>query len=597
MRDSRMLLFCMVLVASVCGSAVAQSIKATASTNRCLLDEVLTIRVEVKNPTQASSPVPPQTTDFDIVLSPGAANPAVSRNQFFINGRGSSSVTYTYVFEACPQRAGKLTIPPFTLKDGGKTYESRPIVIQVAGGNRQRDFFCKVVVPRKTVYIGEPVQLRLEAWIRKYSQRGLGTLTGKIMANIIDLRRSQFGVFQGVAAMIQFDRQDGVRAKAGKVKQTNDYYVYKWTQTVYPTSLGSLDCGDIRLACEYPVQLSRGVFGGLQHQKSARRLLATATSPKLNVKPVPLEGRPADYNGAVGRFTIDTTASPTRVPMGDPITLTLTIHGSVPLQRVGAPELEQVESLTKDFGVSAESLAGELKPGRKEFSLTIRALRENVTEIPPIPMSHFDPDNGRYETAWSQAIPIEVLPVQRLALSAGTETDAATNGELTPLLETTDGLQANHVDADAILADQTGGFGVVAVALLGLMPVVYLAMWFVTRRSAYFRENIALRRRRRAYGQAKRRVARTGGDGRELGGAVLTYVADRCDVPSAGLTRADAVALLVGREVSPETADRFDAFLADQEHARYAGGSAGDGRRMAAEAREILDQLERCDLS
>ena len=83
----------------------------------------------------------------------------------------------------------------------------------------------------------------------------------------------------------------------------------------------------------------------------------------------------------------------------------------------------------------------------------------------------------------------------------------------------------------------------------------------------------------------------------ELGGAVLSYVADRCDVPAAGLTRTDVASLLDEREVPAETADRLDAFLADLEHARYAGGAAGDAKCMAAEAAEILGQLERWDLS
>ncbi len=597
MRDRRMPLICAGLLLIGCAPAAAQSITVTPSSNRCQQGDVLTIRVVVKNPTQASTPVPPKTPEFVIALDPGVAQPSVSKQQFFINGRGSSSVTYTYVYEASPRRAGKLTIPPFILKDGGKTYKSQPITIRVGAGKPQRDFFCKVVAPRETVYVGEPVELRLEAWMLKYSQANLGTLSAQSMGNAIDLRRSRFGLFQDVAGIIEFDREDAEPAQGEKIKKADAYYVYKWTQTVYPTSPGPLDCGDIRLTCEYPVLLGRGPFGRLQHQQSARRLLAAATAPKLTVEAVPLEGRPPDYNGAVGRFAIRTSASPTRAPVGDPITLSLILHGSVPLHRISAPKLDQIAALTKDFSVSGESLAGELKPGRKEFSVTIRALREDVTEIPPIPMSHFDPDKGAYATVWSKAIPLEVLPVQRLALVAAPETATPAGGELTPLLQTTDGLQANHVDIQALLADQKGGFGAGAAALLGLMPIAYLVTWFVTRRSAFARVNAALRRRRRAYGQAKRSLGRSDGDSRDLGGTLLTYVADRCGAPAAGLTRADALALLTEREVAAETAERFDAFLADLEQATYAGGAMGDEQRMATEAREVLDQLERCDLS
>ena len=54
----------------------------------------------------------------------------------------------------------------------------------------------------------------------------------------------------------------------------------------------------------------------------------------------PRDGRPLEYRGAVGRFDIGVTAAPTRVAVGDPITVTLRVTDS------GTPELTYDETVT-----------------------------------------------------------------------------------------------------------------------------------------------------------------------------------------------------------------------------------------------------------
>ena len=46
----------------------------------------------------------------------------------------------------------------------------------------------------------------------------------------------------------------------------------------------------------------------------------------------PLTGRPAQFSDIVGSYTIAVTAAPTKVPVEEPITLRITIHGTGPSQ-------------------------------------------------------------------------------------------------------------------------------------------------------------------------------------------------------------------------------------------------------------------------
>ncbi|MFQ5411700.1 MAG: BatD family protein [Phycisphaerae bacterium] len=593
MHEVRFILIGLAIVVSFAGPVSGQMIRAEASSRKCVIDEVLTVQVEVVNPKQATTPMPEASDDFEIRLSPGEAQPAVFTRQSWNNGRFSSIVKHTYTFDLRPLRTGRLTVPSFVLKGAGGAIRTKPITILVGKSGGLPNLFCKVVSQSEEIYVGEPVDLALEIWVRRYRQRGLGSLNESVTWRLGVSSASRYGVFEEATANGPMVRGDRYTSEQGV---TDDYFVYIWKTTVYPKQAGPLDLGDIVIAWNYPTEVGRVILG-YQHLRNPRRLRASPSMPRLEVKPIPLDGRPADYNGAIGRFSIYATAKPTEVPLGDPITLTLVINGEASLDRVGAPKLKQVQALTRDFEISGESLAGEVQFERKIFSLTIRALREDVQAIPPIPMSFFDPRVGRYETTWSKPIPVKILPINRLALSTGGESTVAAPAVLTPLVETMDGLQANFTDIDAILADQSGGFGRGAGVLMATLPIVYLATWFVTRRSERFREDVALRRRRYAYRNAKKSLRGSGREASAVSGIVLTYVADRCNVPAAGLTCADARALLSERGIPEETRKALDSFLSSLEQARYAGGAAVVADEPATEARRLIDELERCDLT
>ncbi len=106
------------------------------------------------------------------------------------------------------------------------------------------------------------------------------------------------------------------------------------------------------------------------------------------------------------------------------------------MELVQAPPLSELPSLTADFKVADESLAGFVKDETKVFSTTIRPRREGITEIPAIRFSFFDPDTESYKTVSSRPIAITVNKSESLALDAivgnsrtsGDREDAASTG-------------------------------------------------------------------------------------------------------------------------------------------------------------------------
>lgn len=595
MSRARIAIISIACLSAARGSAVAQQISAQISSQRAEVGEVLTLRVTLSNFTQEVEPTAPESDDFEI--RPASSTPSRSERSFFDGRKLTRQIDLTYAYLVRPLRQGRLVVPSFTVSAGGRSLGTDPIRIEVENAPLGTFFLCEVKSSAKSIYVGQPLKLTLLLWARTF-QQGRVSLSAQQMLNQFNLRQSLLGVF-GDADLRRVRVVQ--RRRAEEDGSTHNFYVYSVDLTMSPSKSGPLDFGRIELLYNYPIELERSEgFGFLMNDRwniaRSRVVVSQPELPNVEVKAIPLANRPPDFNGALGQCTIAAEAKPTSVPVGDPITLTLTIRTKGDQDQLSAPRLDQVEALTRDFEVPPESLAGEVGPTGKVFNLTIRPLHEDVTEVPPIPMSYFDPQLGKFGTAWSAPIPLTVTPAERLTLSLDART--ATAGRTAPLVETTEGLLANFADPQAVLSDQSGQLGVHIWGLLGAMPVVYLCTWLVQRRVMRLRSDASLRRRSRAYAHARRALRTDNGAASrvDVAGALLSYIADRCNVPSGGMTRADAARLLGDRAVPEGTARAVNAFLESLEQSQYGRVDASGGNDHVSTARKLVDELERLKL-
>src|SRR5262249_17243038 len=101
------------------------------------------------------------------------------------------------------------------------------------------------------------------------------------------------------------------------------FQVVHFQTTVIPLRSASLTLGPAALRLNV---LNRRRTGGFNDQffddffGTERRPVDVRSEPlTLNVLPLPDEGKPADFSGAVGTFNLQVNASPTELNAGDPI--------------------------------------------------------------------------------------------------------------------------------------------------------------------------------------------------------------------------------------------------------------------------------------
>ncbi|MBN2592705.1 MAG: BatD family protein, partial [Sedimentisphaerales bacterium] len=303
----------------------------------------------------------------------------------------------------------------------------------------------------------------------------------------------------------------------------------------------------------------------------------------------PDEGKPAQFYGLVGQYTISASATPTQVNIGDPITLTIKIGGSKYLKPVQWPALEDVPEMAENFKIPTQKASPAIEDSFKVFTQTIRANNDQVTEIPPIPLAYFDAEQGRYVTATTEPIKLEVAPTKILTNADLEGSDfVPVNKEIEAIKK---GLSANYDDLETLngmsfsplAALASPGYTVIwAVPLLGFVSSLFIKL--ISHTSP---EKIAARRRRQACGKAlgqlkKLRVegvppSNRGQDARDtvrqneqLVSIMKNYIGEKFDRMAGSLTPDDCYDAIIAATGDSQSADRYKTIIAGFEAGRYA---------------------------
>ena len=427
-----------VLIIGIAGSsAFAGDVSMSLSSREAYVGSPIQLQISINNAKDYEQPTLP---DIDGIEMRSAGAPSQSSQVTIINGRRSESRSVVLRYLITPRRAGTFEIPAMTFKVDGKDMKTEAIKLIATKSETGDLLFVELVGKKEKVFVGQPLDMTLRIYIKPYrdQEHKLTLSEGNMWDMISD--QTTWGSFQNRIEELTNNRQ---RPGGEEVLHDNGqgeeraYYMYEINAKVYPTKAGKISGDDIQIVVNYPTALGRSrdpfdsffgdsPFGGSFMSRpssnrlsiaSSRPVVADATVDATEVLPVPTQGRPADYRGAVGQYNIVTQASPLNVRAGDSITLNLGIVGTGPMELVQAPPLSELPEL-KQFKVSNQPLAGYVKDDSKVFSTTIRPRKAGITEIPAIPFSFFNPETEQFETVHSAPIAITVGKAESLALDA-----------------------------------------------------------------------------------------------------------------------------------------------------------------------------------
>lgn len=592
----RILPLLLMLVVARLAAAADPLVEAGFSAEQTLVGQPIQLEVAV---TDATKVEPIQLPDIE-GLKYEELEPA-SRTTLDVQ-RGVRRQTITYRFNIVPTKSGVFTIPPISISVDGRQYSTEEHTLTVPASGPP--VIVEIIASKASAFVGEPISLTLRILIKPYREPRLNvTLDEGDMWGMVDLQESAWGEFesilQGMSARDQ--RPTGrpqVRALDATTNET--YYAYELRKTLWPRSTGVLDPGEISVVMTYPTRLERTIARLVL--AGSRVIKTRAEAPAVEIRPIPTEGRPPEFRGAVGQFTISASAKPIDVAVGEPVTLTLSIadrtqNGS-DLASLAPPPLTEDLALRQDFRMPNDPLAGDIGHRSKVFRQTIRPLRETVTAIPPVRFAYFDPEREAFVTLATEPIALRVRPSERLSsaeiVDSGADRAAPAAAGLT---EVAGGIRANVTDPELLLAQHAAPSPRLLGALLVAPPALFALGSFIIARRDRLRADPSLRRRQEALSAARRRLHSAAGQppaeaAASIFAAITGYISDRLSLPPGSLTRAEALDHLSRQQVPSDLLSRVDMLLQRAEQIRYTGSTVGDPS-IQPDAQRLIEELAR----
>jgi hypothetical protein len=526
-----------------------------------------------------------------------------------INGKTTQNVTKRYVmsYSLTANQAGRINLPPVTVTIAGKNYQTNPVEVNILQPGTTDQLDLNVTLSGQKCYIGQPVIMTIKFYI--------STDIGDFQFNIPAFTSDAFYLEEPDVSNPQakeYDLGNGTTVFVSQYRTTHNgrkSILLSFSKVLIPRYSGEIKILPTSVSADVVVGRARSrdpfaddsFFGGFFGvQKEYKRFMVSSQPLKLTVLPLPEQGKPSGFYGLVGKYTITASATPVKVNVGDPITLTIKIGGSKYLKPVRWPALEQLSKLAQNFKIPSEKATPTIENGCKVFTQTIRANSDKITEIPPVPLAYFDTEKGEYVVAKTEPIKLEVAPSKIL-------TDADLEGKnFIPVNKEVEaikkGLSANYEDLGALINQKFSPLSAVISPGYAAIWAGPLALVIASAMIKFFThttpEKVARKRRRNAASIAigkLKKISSTSAQERHEALALIMkqYIGDRFDRTAGSLTGDDCREVIIAATQNSPAADRYKEIIADCEAARYASIETDINSQQITEVEKLIRTIEK----
>ncbi|MBQ8694981.1 MAG: protein BatD [Bacteroidaceae bacterium] len=574
----------LLLFISVIGNVLADDVTFVASAPKSVvLGQRFRLTYTV-NTTDAKEPIIADMPDFDILSGP---NISTQQSYSSVNGKTTSSVSVTFTYILLPKSEGEFTIQPAKINAEGKEITSNSLSIKVLpedrassavqnGDSRQHsntsanisndDLFMRATLSKTKVYEQEAVLLTYKV----YSAVNLTNLS---------FPTPELKGFNIQEVELPQEKQFELEHYNGR-----NYNTIVWRQFVlFPQQSGKLEIPSLDFEAVVAVQNRRSVdpfemmFSGFSGYVEVKKVLKT-TPLSLEVEKLPF-GKPADYSGGVGEFTIGSTINNTKLKTNSEFTLKVIVKGTGNMRLLGNPQFElptEFESydpvIENNFRLTANGFKGE-----KVYEYLITPKASGTYTIPSAHLSFFNTSTGSYETLKTQEYTVEVEKGSEATVTLIDNTQI--NKEKGKVLAS----DIRHIKyGDEGKAEKSIFFGssryMLSYAISLLLVLLFLVIY---RKKVAENANTSLVRTKKANKVATRRlkVAKTLMKENkvnefydEILKAMWGYTSDKLSIPMSQLSKENIASTLLSRGVSDELVTEFQEILSEGEFARYAPG-------------------------
>ena len=311
------------------------------------------------------------------------------REKQFTSLDGTDKVSVTFTYLVTTSKPGGYIVPAFTAKlPNGDLLRSEPLSFTVldrdgeAVAGRQPNGFIKVQIEESKVFLGQSFSVTMELFVLR-------------------LLPSDLPVPQLTTPGFRFTRKRPEFFRTLRLENGRRYDVFVFKTGAVATKVGKRN---IVFETAVTVRDSNNLFG------KRKQIQVTSNPISMEVVPLPAEGRPANFSGAVGsNLQLKVKAGSTAVKTGDPVNLSLEISGRGVLDQTTVPGSDQWDGFKLYPAKSDIKFLGTRHLyAFKNFERIIVPLRSSITEVPKIEFVYFDIGTKKYVTRTAGPFPLRV---------------------------------------------------------------------------------------------------------------------------------------------------------------------------------------------
>ena len=581
------------------------AVRAFLDRTSVLVGQQFTLSVEVSGRGASGSEEPslPPMEEFAAFLG------RRSSQQFrLVNGLMSASRTFSFHFQAA--REGEFEIGAVQVQLDGRVHKTEPLRIRIGGvgqpapapgGARRRagtasqpDLFVRATADRERVYENQALVVTYKIYTRvRISGYGISKQPETAGFWVEDYPQPQQPPAEGEVI-------DGRRYTVALIKK----------MALFPTGPGEKEIGPLVLECRVQTRGGswdpfrsrdpfRGFFsGGLFDREVSRQV---ASNPlRVQVLALPQEGRPPEFQGAVGNFSISGELDKSAVKANEALSLKVRISGSGNLAGLGEPRI----SFPSSFEVYPPKVEQQIRrdpdgiSGEKTFEYVLIPRRPGPVRLEPVKLAYFDPDSDAYRVSRAPELSVQVAPGENLVEAAPgglSRQEVKLLGQDIRFIKI--GAGPFRRAGDSILT--VPGFWIpLSLPLLCLLAAAGYRKHLTRLQGdvAYARAKRARRASRKRLAQAQAYLDR--GAEKEfypaVGQALTGYLADKLNLAPAGMVSQVVKESLRATGVSEESLARYFECLQICDLKQFAPSSSGreEMRDLMAGAREALTRME-----
>jgi len=508
---------------------------------------------------------PPDFAGFRVLMGPSQ-----SISSSWINGVRSYSKTYSYTL--APTARGKFTIKQASIVIGGQTYKSLPkdIVITAAvdkpNGQMTADdvadenLHLVAEVSKANPYMNEAISVVYKLYVSPAIS----------VSNYQPLDNPKYNNFWS-----QDIKVSSLNAQNGTYKGKPYRYVVLKRVVLYPQKSGKLDIEPLSLDVTVDVPTNkRDFFGGRVYSQTNKTV--SAGKRTINVKSLPIQNQPADFNGAVGDFDFSVTTSKTSLNASESLQAIVEISGRGNLKLFKLPEPvlpSSLEVYEPEFTEGVRTTLGGMQ-GKVSNNFTIVPSFKGKYPIPPIKFSYFNPKTEKYTTLSSDEIIVNVLegPTNTVNGSTGT---LGTNKQNVIAANN----QFNFIklipNLKPVGANNFLGSNLFYLLLFGPLLLIPLAILFRKKRDEIASDVVgnkvkkANRLARKYLSKAKKELGQKDSFYVALEKALHNYLKAKLKIETSEFSKDKIMELLTKKQVDENTISGFIELLKNCEAARY----------------------------